>query len=144
MRVTCQRVEKAVCRVEGLTVGSIDKGLLIFVGFSLDEDDEKLKSMAKKIAHARLFEDENGKMNLSVMDVKGSVLSISQFTLYGDTRKGNRPSYDKAAKTEVAKDYYARFNAYLQEWIPVETGVFQTEMKIEAHNDGPVTLWYEN
>ena len=144
MRVTCQRVEKAVCRVEGLTVGSIDKGLLIFVGFSLEEDDEKLKSMAKKIAHARLFEDENGKMNLSVMDVKGSVLSISQFTLYGDTRKGNRPSYDKAAKTEVAKEYYTRFNAYLQEWIPVETGVFQAEMKIEAHNDGPVTLWYEN
>lgn len=144
MRVTCQRVEKAVCRVEGLTVGSIDKGLLIFVGFSLEEDDEKLKSMAKKIAHARLFEDENGKMNLSVMDVKGSVLSISQFTLYGDTRKGNRPSYDKAAKAELARDYYARFNAYLQEWIPVEMGVFQAEMKIEAHNDGPVTLWYEN
>ena len=144
MRVTCQRVEKAVCRVKGIRVGSIDKGLLIFVGFSLEEDDEKLKSMAKKIAHARLFEDENGKMNLSVMDEKGSVLSISQFTLYGDTRKGNRPSYDKAAKAEVAKDYYARFNAYLQEWIPVETGVFQAEMKIEAHNDGPVTLWYEN
>ena len=144
MRVTCQRVEKAVCRVEGLTVGSIDKGLLIFVGFSLEENDEKLKSMAKKIAHARLFEDENGKMNLSVMDVKGSVLSISQFTLYGDTRKGNRPSYDKAAKAEVAKEYYTHFNAYLQEWIPVETGVFQAEMKIEAHNDGPVTLWYEN
>lgn len=144
MRVTCQRVEKAVCRVEDLTVGSIDKGLLIFVGFSLEEDDEKLKSMVKKIAHARLFEDENGKMNLSVMDVKGSVLSISQFTLYGDTRKGNRPSYDKAAKAELARDYYARFNAYLQEWIPVETGVFQAEMKIEAHNDGPVTLWYEN
>lgn len=144
MRVTCQRVEKAVCRVEGLSVGSIDKGLLIFVGFSLEEDDEKLKSMAKKIAHARLFEDENGKMNLSVMDIKGSVLSISQFTLYGDTRKGNRPSYDKAAKAEVAKEYYERFNTYLQEWIPVEMGVFQAEMKIEAHNDGPVTLWYEN
>lgn len=144
MRVTCQRVEKAVCRVEGVNVGSIDKGLLIFVGFSLEDEDEKLKAMAKKIAHARLFEDEMGKMNLSVMEIKGSVLSISQFTLYGDTRKGNRPSYDKAAKAEVAKDYYERFNVYLKEWIPVETGVFQAEMKIEAHNDGPVTLWYEN
>jgi D-tyrosyl-tRNA(Tyr) deacylase len=144
MRVTCQRVEKAICRIEGIPVGSIEVGLLIFVGFSLEEDDEKLKSMAKKIAHARLFEDENGKMNLSVMDIKGSVLSISQFTLYGDTRKGNRPSYDKAAKAEVAKEYYERFNTYLQEWIPIEMGVFQAEMKIEAHNDGPVTLWYEN
>lgn len=144
MRVTCQRVEKAVCRVEGVNVGSIDKGLLIFVGFSLEDEDEKLKAMAKKIAHARLFEDEMGKMNLSVMEIKGSVLSISQFTLYGDTRKGNRPSYDKAAKAEVAKDYYERFNVYLKEWIPVETGVFQADMKIEAHNDGPVTLWYEN
>ncbi len=144
MRVTCQRVEKAVCRVEGVNVGSIGKGLLIFVGFSLEDEDEKLKAMAKKIAHARLFEDEMGKMNLSVMEIKGSVLSISQFTLYGDTRKGNRPSYDKAAKAEVAKDYYERFNVYLKEWIPVETGVFQADMKIEAHNDGPVTLWYEN
>lgn len=144
MRVTCQRVEKAVCRVEGLSVGSIEKGLLIFVGFSMDDEDEKLRTMAKKIAFARLFEDENGKMNLSVMDVKGSVLSISQFTLYGDTRKGNRPSYDKAAKADVAKDFYERFNTYLQEWVPIATGVFQADMKIEAHNDGPVTLWYEN
>lgn len=144
MRVTCQRVEKAVCRVEGANVGSIDKGLLVFVGFSLEDVDEKLAAMAKKIASARLFEDENGKMNLSVMDVKGSILSISQFTLYGDTRKGNRPSYDKAAKAELARKYYECFNAYLKEWIPVETGVFKADMKIEAHHDGPVTLWYEN
>lgn len=144
MRVTCQRVEKAICRVEGVNVGSISNGLLVFVGFSLEDDDDKLRAMAKKIAHARLFEDERGKMNLSVMDVQGSILSISQFTLYGDTRKGNRPSYDKAAKAEVAKDFYERFNTYLQEWIPVEAGVFQADMKIEAHNDGPVTLWYEN
>lgn len=144
MRVTCQRVEKAICRVEGLSVGSIEKGLLIFVGFSLEDEDEKLRAMAKKIAFARLFEDENGKMNLSVMDVKGSILSISQFTLYGDTRKGNRPSYDKAAKADVAKDFYERFNTYLQEWVPIATGIFQADMKIEAHNDGPVTLWYEN
>ncbi len=144
MRVTCQRVEKAICRVEGVNVGSISNGLLVFVGFSLEDDDDRLRAMAKKIAHARLFEDEKGKMNLSVMDVKGSILSISQFTLYGDTRKGNRPSYDKAAKAEVAKDFYERFNTYLQEWVPVEAGVFQADMKIEAHNDGPVTLWYEN
>lgn len=144
MRVTCQRVEKAICRVEGLSVGSIEKGLLIFVGFSLEDEDEKLRAMAKKIAFARLFEDENGKMNLSVMDVKGSILSISQFTLYGDTRKGNRPSYDKAAKADVAKDFYERFNTYLKEWVPIATGIFQADMKIEAHNDGPVTLWYEN
>mgnify|MGYP004702663241 CR=1 FL=1 len=144
MRVTCQRVEKAVCRVNEVAVGEIEKGLLIFVGFSLEDQDEQLKAMAKKIAHARVFEDEDGKMNLSVMDVKGAVLSISQFTLYGDTRKGNRPSYDKAAKADQAKDHYERFNTYLKEWIPVETGVFQAHMQIEAHNDGPVTLWYEN
>lgn len=144
MRVTCQRVEKAVCRVKKVSVGSIDKGLLIFVGFSLEDQDEQLKAMAKKLAHARVFEDEDGKMNLSVMDVHGAILSISQFTLYGDTRKGHRPSYDRAAKADQAKIHYEQFNAYLREWIPVETGVFQAHMQIEAHNDGPVTLWYEN
>ena len=144
MRVTCQRVEKAICRIAGIPIGTIGHGLVIFVGFGLEDDEAKLKAMAKKIAHARLFEDEMGKMNLSVMDVKGSVLSISQFTLYGDTGKGHRPSYDKAAKAEVAREYYERFNIYLQAWVRVEIGVFQADMKIEAHHDGPVTLWYEN
>jgi len=144
MRVTCQRVEKAKCVVNNVVTGEIEQGLLIFVGFKQDETEDNLKIMAKKIAHARLFDDYEGKMNLSVMDIKGSILSISQFTLYADTKKGHRPSYDKAAKADVASEYYKRFNEYLREWIPVETGLFQAEMKIEAHNDGPVTIWYEN
>jgi D-tyrosyl-tRNA(Tyr) deacylase len=144
MRVTCQRVEKAICVVNNEVTGEIKQGLLVFVGFKHEEDEENLKSMAKKLAHARLFDDHDGKMNLSVMDIKGSILSISQFTLYADTKKGHRPSYDKAAKAEVAKQYYDRFNQYLSEWINVETGIFQADMKIEAHNDGPVTIWYEN
>lgn len=144
MRVTCQRVEKAKCVVNNEIIGEIKQGLLVFVGFKHDEDEENLKSMAKKIVHARLFDDQDGKMNLSVMDIKGSILSISQFTLYADTKKGHRPSYDKAAKADIAKEYYFRFNQYLSEWIEVQTGIFQAEMKIEAHNDGPVTIWYEN
>ena len=100
--------------------------------------------MAKKIAHTRLFDDQEGTMNLNVMEIKGGVLSISQFTLYADTKKGNRPSYDKAAKADIAREYYHRFNQYLNDWINVETGIFQADMKIEAHNDGPVTIWYEN
>jgi len=144
MRVTCQRVEKAKCVVNNEVTGEIKQGLLIFVGFKQDETEDNLKSMAKKIAHARLFDDTEGRMNLSVMDIKGSILSISQFTLYADTKKGHRPSYDKAAKADVASEYYKRFNEYLREWVTVETGIFQAEMKIEAHNDGPVTIWYEN
>lgn len=144
MRVTCQRVEKAKCVVNNEVTGEIKQGLLVFVGFKQEEDEENLKSMAKKLAHARLFDDQDGKMNLSVMDIKGSILSISQFTLYADTKKGHRPSYDKAAKADVAKEYYDRFNHYLSEWIHIQTGIFQADMKIEAHNDGPVTIWYEN
>lgn len=144
MRVTCQRVEKAKCVVNNVVTGEIEQGLLIFVGFKQDETEDNLKNMAKKLAHARLFDDSEGRMNLSVMDIQGRVLSISQFTLYADTKKGHRPSYDKAAKADVASIYYQRFNEYLREWIPVETGVFQAEMKIEVHNDGPVTIWYEN
>lgn len=144
MRITCQRVEKAKCVVNNEVTGEIKQGLLIFVGFKQDETEDNLISMAKKIAHARLFDDNDGKMNLSVMDVKGSILSISQFTLYADTKKGHRPSYDKAAKADIASEYYKRFNAYLKEWITVETGVFQAEMMIDAKHDGPVTIWYEN
>jgi D-aminoacyl-tRNA deacylase len=144
MRVTCQRVEKAKCSVNNQVSGEIKQGLLIFVGFKHDEEEENLKSMAKKLAYARLFDDEEGRMNLSVMDIKGSILSISQFTLYADTKKGHRPSYDKAAKAEVASEYYKRFNQYLSEWIEVQTGIFQAEMNIEAHHNGPVTIWYEN
>ena len=144
MRVCCQRVEKARCVVNKELIGEINQGLLIFVGFKSDEEEENLKQMAKKIAHARLFDDQEGTMNLNVMEIKGGVLSISQFTLYADTKKGNRPSYDKAAKADVAREYYHRFNHYLNDWINVETGIFQADMKIEAHNDGPVTIWYEN
>lgn len=144
MRVVVQRVKSAKCIVNSEITGIIDNGLLIFVGFGLNEDEYKLKAMAQKIAHARVFEDAEGKMNLDVIETQGKVLSISQFTLYGDTRKGNRPSFDQAAKALDAAAYYKRFNTYLAEWIPVETGLFQAHMEIESINDGPVTLLYEN
>lgn len=144
MRITCQRVLSAKCTVDGEAVGEIQKGLLIFVGFTHDDSEEKLAKMAQKLAHARLFEDESGKINWDVKRVEGKILSISQFTLYGDTRKGNRPSFTQAAQADKAKAMYEQFNIYLSEYVEVACGEFQADMKIEAVHDGPVTLWYEN
>jgi len=144
MRVILQRVLNAQCEVKGEITGKIEQGLLVFVGFGQAETHDKLKKMASKIAQARVFEDEQAKMNLNVMQIQGKILSISQFTLYGDTTKGHRPSYDQAAPSDEAKALYEAFNQYLSDYCAVEKGIFQAHMTILACQDGPVTLSYEN
>ena len=143
MRIILQRVLEAHCKVEKQVVGSIQKGLLVFVGFSKNDDISVIETMAHRIAHARVFEDEQGKMNLNVQQIQGEVLSISQFTLYGDTRKGHRPSFDQAASAAEAQKLYEAFNLALSHHIHVEQGQFQAEMHINALHDGPVTLTYQ-
>lgn len=144
MRVLVQRVHQASCTVDHQVVGKINKGLVLFVGFKLDDNLENVVKMAYKIVNARLFEDENNKLNLSVLDIKGKILSISQFTLYADTKKGHRPSFDQAARPDQAKALFAAFNQELRKTIAIETGVFQAHMDIEVLNDGPVSVLYEN
>lgn len=140
MKAVIQRVSHASCTVEGVCTGAIEKGLCIFVGFSNEDTEACLAKMIDKIVHLRIFEDEQGKMNRSVLDVGGSILSISQFTLYADCRKGRRPSFVQAAPAKTARMLYDTFNALLAEEIPVETGIFQADMKIDLLNDGPVTI----
>ncbi len=140
MRVVIQRVEKASVSVSEKVVGKIDNGLMLLVGFTEGDNSEVIDYMIKKIVNLRIFDDENGVMNLSVLDVKGSILSISQFTLYGDTKKGNRPTYIKALGGEKATKLYDEFNNKLKEFIKVETGVFGADMKVSLINDGPVTI----
>ena len=137
MKVVLQKVKKASVSVDNKIVGEIDKGYCLLVG-------EDAKYLAKKIAEARLFEDENGKLNLGLKDVGGSILSVSQFTLYADTKKGKRPSFTSAARPEDANRLYEEFNEHLrEEGIKVETGIFQTMMEVNIVNDGPVTIIYE-
>lgn len=143
MRAVLQRVIDAKVEVEHTIVGKIGRGLVVYVGVRVDDTIDDAMKLAYKIANARVFYDENGKMNLSVQDIKGSVLSISQFTLIGDTSKGHRPSYDKAARPELANRLYEAFNTKLRASIPVETGTFQMHMTIQQTNDGPVTVIYE-
>ncbi|HAO61164.1 MAG TPA: D-tyrosyl-tRNA(Tyr) deacylase [Erysipelotrichaceae bacterium] len=143
MRAILQRVSQALVNVDNEVVGSIGHGLVVYVGVHQEDTVEDAKKLAHKIAHARVFEDDQGKMNLSVIDVNGEVLSISQFTLYGETKKGHRPSYDKAARPEPANLLYEAFNTELRESVPVKTGIFQAHMIIDQTNDGPVTLVYE-
>ncbi len=144
MKVVLQKVKKASVSVEGKVVGDIDKGYCLLVGVHKESTEADAKYLAKKIVEARLFEDENEKLNLGLKDVNGSILSISQFTLYADTKKGKRPSFTNAAGVEKANELYNRFNDYLREEnIKVETGIFQTMMEVNIINDGPVTIIYE-
>jgi D-aminoacyl-tRNA deacylase len=143
MRIVLQRVLEAQCKVDQQVVGSIQKGLLLFVGFSKNDDESLIETMAHRIAHARVFEDAQGKMNLNIQQVQGEILSISQFTLYGDTRKGHRPSFDQAASAQDAQALYEAFNQALNQHVHVEQGQFQAEMHITAVHDGPVTLTYQ-
>ncbi|NLM74937.1 MAG: D-tyrosyl-tRNA(Tyr) deacylase [Clostridiaceae bacterium] len=142
MRAVVQRVKKAEVRVEGRVTGKIDNGLLIFLGVGQDDDMKDLEYLADKIMNLRIFEDNNGKMNLSVLDTDGSVLVVSQFTLYGDCRKGRRPSYSNAASPDMAEKYYEEFIEYIRSKynIKVETGKFQAMMEVDLVNDGPVTM----
>ena len=144
MKIILQKVKKASVSVDNKIVGSIDKGYCLLVGVHKESTEEDAKYLAKKVAQARLFEDENDKINLSLKDVDGSILSISQFTLYGDTKKGNRPSFTSAAGAEKANELYEKFNKFLrEEGVTVETGIFQTMMEVNIVNDGPVTIVYE-
>ena len=144
MKIILQKVKKASVSVDNKIVGSIDKGYCLLVGVHKESTEEDAKYLAKKVAQARLFEDENDKINLSLKDVGGSILSVSQFTLYADTKKGNRHSFTSAAGAEKANELYEKFNEYLkEEGVTVETGIFQTMMEVNIVNDGPVTIVYE-
>lgn len=144
MRVLIQRVSRAEVRVDGRVTGRIGTGLLLLVGFTHADTDARSEWMADKIVGLRLFGDAAGKMNLALADVGGSVLVVSQFTLYGDAAKGRRPSFIDAARPDAAIPLYERFVALLRDRaLPVETGEFGAMMDVELVNDGPVTLWLE-
>ncbi|MGT2729182.1 D-aminoacyl-tRNA deacylase [Streptococcus phocae subsp. salmonis] len=140
MKIIIQRVSQASVSIAGERVGAIEKGLLLLVGIGPDDEAEDVAYAVRKITNMRLFSDADGKMNLSLTDVGGSVLSISQFTLYADTKKGNRPAFTGAARPEMASAYYDRFNDQLAEHVPVERGVFGADMQVSLINDGPVTI----
>ena len=142
MRVVVQRCSRAEVRIDGQVVGRIEKGFMVLVGITDGDTKAEADLLAKKVAQMRVFEDAEGKMNLALKDVNGAVLSISQFTLYADCKKGNRPSFIRAARPEVAEPLYDYFNSVLrtQYGLQVETGRFGADMKVDFVNDGPVTI----
>ncbi|MFS0654723.1 D-aminoacyl-tRNA deacylase [Bacillus sp. 179-C3.3 HS] len=145
MRLVVQRVTNASVRVGDEITGAIKEGYMVLVGVTHEDTEADVMYLAEKLAHLRIFEDENGKMNHSLLDVKGSVLSVSQFTLYGDTRKGRRPNFMNAAKPDVANALYEQFNETLREkGIHVETGRFGAMMDVSLTNSGPVTIWMDS
>ncbi|MCF0258394.1 MAG: D-tyrosyl-tRNA(Tyr) deacylase [Erysipelotrichaceae bacterium] len=144
MRLVIQRVLEAACRVDGVTTGQIGQGYCIFAGFCDTDTPLVLEKMARKVIGLRVFSDEQGLMNLSIEQVHGSVLSVSQFTLYASCRKGNRPSFVNAARPEVSEPLYEQFNELLARSVPVEKGIFGADMKIDLINDGPVTIWMDS
>ena len=143
MKVVVQRVKEANCKVDGKITGEIKNGLMVLVGFTNGDTIDNIKYMAQKIVKLRIFDDDNGVMNKSVLDTNGSVLSISQFTLYGDAIKGNRPSYIDAMKGEEATKLYDLFNEELSKLIHVEKGIFGADMDISLINWGPTTIIIE-
>ena len=145
MRVLIQRVTHASVTVDGNVTGRIDQGFLLLVGITQEDSEEIADKLAKKTVELRVFEDERGKMNLNLHDVQGKILSISQFTLYADCRRGRRPGFELAAKPSQAKPLYEYFNQQLANYgVPVETGVFGADMKVELCNDGPVTIMLDS
>jgi D-tyrosyl-tRNA(Tyr) deacylase len=144
MRAVVQRVSQASVTVGGEVVGAIDRGFLILLGITHSDGEAEAAILARKIAGLRIFEDDDGKMNLGLADVGGAALVVSQFTLYGDVRKGRRPSFTDAARPEQAAPLYGRFCQLLAaEGIPVQQGVFQAHMAVALVNDGPVTIWLD-
>ncbi|MCI5790141.1 MAG: D-aminoacyl-tRNA deacylase [Tenericutes bacterium] len=143
MRVLVQRSGKASVVVSDKIVGSIDSGLVLLVGFTEGDTKEKIEYLAKKVVNLRIFPDENGVMNKSILDYGGDILSVSQFTLYANCDKGNRPSYIEAMKNSEAEKYYEMFNEELRKYIKVETGVFGADMEVNLINIGPTTIWLE-
>lgn len=140
MRCVIQKVNKSSVTVDGKIVSEIGRGLNVLVGFTDTDTEEDIKYCVRKIVNLRVFEDENDVMNRSVIDEKGEILSISQFTLYGDTRKGNRPSYIRALGGDKALPMYERFNELLNQEVPTKGGIFGANMKVEILNDGPTTI----
>lgn len=141
MRLVIQRVSKASVEIEGKVNGKIDEGFMVLVGITNDDNKEVVEKMADKLINLRIFEDENEKLNLSLMDVKGEILSISQFTLYANCKKGRRPSFLDAAKPEISKPLYEYFNKALENaGVYTETGIFGAMMKVSLINDGPTTI----
>lgn len=145
MRVLLQRVRHASVTIDGTIHGKIDQGFLVLVGITHEDDASIVEKLAKKTAELRVFEDESGKMNLSLADIQGKILSISQFTLYADCKKGRRPGFEKAAKPIQAEPLYNYYNECLRSYgISVETGIFGADMKVELLNDGPVTILFDS
>lgn len=144
MRACIQRVSQAKVVVENETSGEIGRGLLVLLGVAPEDTQEDLTWLAEKIIKLRIFADEEGKMNLSLADIAGEMLVVSQFTLYGDCRKGRRPSFINAAPPEMANQMYEEFVAYVtKQGIETATGIFAADMKVSLTNDGPVTIWID-
>ena len=141
MRIVLQRVAHASVTVDEKVIGKIQRGFLLLVGVTHDDAMEDMEYLVRKIVQMRIFEDEEGKLNRSIQDIGGEILSVSQFTLYAETKKGNRPSFSKAAPGDVAIEMFEQFNGLLRKTgSPVETGQFGADMKVELLNDGPVTI----
>lgn len=145
MRVLVQEVKRASVTINGELYSKIEKGFLLFVGFTQGDTEETLRRMADKVVKLRIFPDENGKTNLSLNQVGGEILSVSQFTLYGNAKEGNRPSFVESMKPDEARVLFALWNNLLRERVPtLQTGVFQADMQVELVNDGPFTLWLDS
>ena len=146
MRVLIQRVKRASVTIENKLISLIDNGLLVFVGICDEDNVEDIAWLTKKIANIRLFDDENGVMNRSVMEIDGEILAVSQFTLMASTKKGNRPSYIKAAKPDISVPLYEQFCNEMEITVnkPIKRGVFGADMKVELLNDGPVTIFIDS
>ncbi|MBM6955861.1 D-tyrosyl-tRNA(Tyr) deacylase [Ligilactobacillus salivarius] len=144
MRVLLQRVKQASVEIDGNVNGEIGQGLLLLVGFTENDGDKEIEYLARKVLNVRIFSDADDKMNLNLQQVSGSILSISQFTLYAQTRKGNRPSFTRAQNPDIASKNYDKFNEKLREsGVQVETGIFGADMQVSLVNDGPVTIMYD-
>ena len=143
MRIIVQRCDKAEVRVEGNVVGKINYGMMLLVSFTYGDTEKQIDYLVNKVLNLRIFDDENGVMNKSILDINGEILSISQFTLYANTKNGNRPSYIEALKSEEAIKLYDLFNEKLKKEIHVETGIFGAEMEVNILNDGPITIVLE-
>ena len=140
MKLVIRRVKSASVSIDGRVYNAIQQGLLLLVGVGPEDQQEDVDYAVRKLVNMRIFSDDEGKMNLSVKDIQGDVLSISQFTLFADTKKGNRPAFTGAAKPDMAEAFYQDFNQKLAKEVPVETGVFGADMQVELVNDGPVTI----
>ncbi len=145
MRTLIQRVKQAAVKVDGKEIAAIGKGLLLLLAVGKEDAPDDIDYLAKKISKLRIFQDDSGKMNLDIKQVNGSILSVSQFTLYGDTRKGNRPGFDQSADPVTARKYWMQLNeAVRSNEIEVKEGIFAAHMEVELLNDGPVTIWLDS